>query len=808
MDLSAENLPTTPERTPRLQSSEIAQSHSSLAEGEQPESTPMIEPHSVGSTGSSAWLLTSVRSSEPTERAIPNRATTPTEFLPPGGVPQGRPEGMTIETMNSQAMAESMRLPTAPVSTTGRPGETQNLLTPSPRSRWLLERDARHGVATGPQITAEKVTLKRSSSAGMLGLICPTRSARTPTPPRQHDDSSLDERMTGEISDLRRQLEALENQRQDLRGHKTERREGDQSSLREAEERDGRNAEKEKEKETEMNVRSALRRSVPPLPLAPSGLGEWRNPPLSPVASRSPRRSVALGTTGQRLWEFTHPAARQLPSPKAAPASRTECFELSPRREAESRAEHELAQQMMSQFASAKAELRAETEKEVETEHAAALEAVAQAQSVSVAAREAHEQAGRTRLVYQEEAQATRHQEREIAAQAMKTSEELKLQMVHDEMMMEHQKQRLAKEVRKIEHERQRLELLRREADQSRQEERKQEKMMEEKRTEESLEFAGLRRQLKKAEDEAKVEAFRQAAFGAVAPSAPSGRAASPDATAQSEGGALSTAPGHQSHSAARPKARVPSGGRPGPTGVCCECRYRLPIVDLEARDHCTQYVCMACSSFHDCTPGRAAEENAEERARRDEAARSPSSPQNPSAFTNALELMSEMQAQSHRTMMEIQLQSLRQQEQMMEMFSRDKEAQAARDAASENAAQRIQELNADLQAKQLEMQNQTDKIIAKIGDASAEQRSKIRTDVVSVRAADATSLFFELLEFEKNMSEMHITEEQYGLRWRALTGKIEGAAKGILDEFLMHPGRMEQSKSSDNDIMRHSSKR
>ena len=71
-------------------------------------------------------------------------------------------------------------------------------------------------------------------------------------------------------------------------------------------------------------------------------------------------------------------------------------------------------------------------------------------------------------------------------------------------------------------------------------------------------------------------------------------------------------------------------------------------------------------------------------------------------------------------------------------------------------------------QKKQAEAQTETNRILEKVISSSTEHRQKIRTEVPKVRAKDASSLFFEVSEFEDAMDELQIGPAQASLRYRS----------------------------------------
>ena len=90
-------------------------------------------------------------------------------------------------------------------------------------------------------------------------------------------------------------------------------------------------------------------------------------------------------------------------------------------------------------------------------------------------------------------------------------------------------------------------------------------------------------------------------------------------------------------------------------------------------------------------------------------------------------------------------------------------------------------------QEQQVATQAATNEVLLKIGKASGEHRTRIKTEVSAVGAETAVTLFFELVDFDRNMTELQIGESDFGLKWRSLREKVFGAAKTMIEELEGH---------------------
>ena len=75
-----------------------------------------------------------------------------------------------------------------------------------------------------------------------------------------------------------------------------------------------------------------------------------------------------------------------------------------------------------------------------------------------------------------------------------------------------------------------------------------------------------------------------------------------------------------------------------------------------------------------------------------------------------------------------------------------------------------------------------------KVGNASSEHRTRVKTEIAPIIAQSAVMLFFELIEFNRQMTELQIGESDFGLRWRSFRGKLVGASKTMVEELEAHP--------------------
>ena len=92
-----------------------------------------------------------------------------------------------------------------------------------------------------------------------------------------------------------------------------------------------------------------------------------------------------------------------------------------------------------------------------------------------------------------------------------------------------------------------------------------------------------------------------------------------------------------------------------------------------------------------------------------------------------------------------------------------------ARERVEQDAAasERLQAANLEFQRQQVAAQASTNEVLLKVGKASGEQRTRVKTEISPVTAGSAVSLFLELIEFDRQMTELQIGEADYGLRWR-----------------------------------------
>ena len=88
-----------------------------------------------------------------------------------------------------------------------------------------------------------------------------------------------------------------------------------------------------------------------------------------------------------------------------------------------------------------------------------------------------------------------------------------------------------------------------------------------------------------------------------------------------------------------------------------------------------------------------------------------------------------------------------------------------------ERRNEEIMENQIELQRKQVAAQTEANRIMEKVSSASTGHRQKTRTEVPKIKAKDAISLFFEIMEFEDSMDELQIGPLQAPLRYRGLKG-------------------------------------
>ena len=72
-------------------------------------------------------------------------------------------------------------------------------------------------------------------------------------------------------------------------------------------------------------------------------------------------------------------------------------------------------------------------------------------------------------------------------------------------------------------------------------------------------------------------------------------------------------------------------------------------------------------------------------------------------------------------------------------------------------------------QEQQVATQAATNEVLSKIGKASGEHRTRIKTEVSAVGAETAVPFFFELVDFDRNMTELQVGESDFGLKWSSL---------------------------------------
>ena len=72
-------------------------------------------------------------------------------------------------------------------------------------------------------------------------------------------------------------------------------------------------------------------------------------------------------------------------------------------------------------------------------------------------------------------------------------------------------------------------------------------------------------------------------------------------------------------------------------------------------------------------------------------------------------------------------------------------------------AAEEIRKANLSFQKQQIEQQQATNEVLLKVGKAAGEHRQRIKTEVSPIGASNAVTLFFELVEFARQMTELQI---------------------------------------------------
>lgn len=110
------------------------------------------------------------------------------------------------------------------------------------------------------------------------------------------------------------------------------------------------------------------------------------------------------------------------------------------------------------------------------------------------------------------------------------------------------------------------------------------------------------------------------------------------------------------------------------------------------------------------------------------------------------LEALAASQAENQRVISEMQKQGMGQQTLLLESMLADREMQ--REKASEDAlaAAEMRQANLEMQQQQLKSQEEAQRMMLRIGNASSENRGEIKTEVSNVTSKDAVTLFFVVI--------------------------------------------------------------
>ena len=132
------------------------------------------------------------------------------------------------------------------------------------------------------------------------------------------------------------------------------------------------------------------------------------------------------------------------------------------------------------------------------------------------------------------------------------------------------------------------------------------------------------------------------------------------------------------------------------------------------------------------------------------------------SSLERVIETLANTHVQNTLMLSGFQLQASRQQEAMAEQMQLDRELAREKAKIDAEAAKEIREATMNFQEQQVASQAATNEVLLKISKASGEHRTRIKTEVSAAGAESAVSLFFELVDFDRNMTELQIGESDY----------------------------------------------
>lgn len=167
------------------------------------------------------------------------------------------------------------------------------------------------------------------------------------------------------------------------------------------------------------------------------------------------------------------------------------------------------------------------------------------------------------------------------------------------------------------------------------------------------------------------------------------------------------------------------------------------------------------------------------------------------------LEALAAAQAQSQLALVEMRRRGIASQRQLVDSMVEDRALQRHRLEEDALAQKEMRETSLRLQEQQLQSQEDAQRVMLRIGNATSDNSARIKTEVPKMTAKDAVTFFFEIIEFEIAMDELHVGGSEWGIRWRSFRSRAEGSAKGILDGACAMPRNQKLIANDTNDSYR-----